>query len=62
MLADKSIDQRMEEIIQIKAKIFEEAIGDLDVVDRVTAKGADTMQHSVVSLLISSYLKDALAS
>jgi SWI/SNF-related matrix-associated actin-dependent regulator 1 of chromatin subfamily A len=62
MLADKSIDQRMEEIIQIKAKIFEEAIGDDDVVDRVTAKDADRLQQSVVSLLIASYLKDALAA
>jgi SWI/SNF-related matrix-associated actin-dependent regulator of chromatin subfamily A-like protein 1 len=62
MLADKSIDQRMEEIIQIKAKIFEEAIGDEDVVDRVTAKNADRLQQSVVSLLISSYIKDAVAA
>ena len=62
LLADKSIDQRMEQIIQIKAKIFEEAIGDAEVVSRVTAKDSSNLQQSVVSMLISSYIKDALAA
>lgn len=62
LLADKSIDQRMEQIIQIKAKIFEEAIGDEEVVDRITAKDSTNLQQSVVSMLISSYVRDAVAA
>jgi len=62
VLAAKTIDQRMEEIIQIKAKIFEEAIGDIDVVERVTAKDSGSLQRSVVSALIASYIRDAVAA
>lgn len=62
VLAAKTIDQRMEEIIQIKAKIFEETIGDVDVVERVTAKDSGSLQRSVVSALIASYIKDAVAA
>ncbi|TFH50334.1 MAG: DEAD/DEAH box helicase, partial [Methanothrix sp.] len=49
LLSEKTIDQRMEEIIQLKATIFKEAIGDAEAVDRVTAKDPRHMQQSVVS-------------
>jgi len=56
-LADKTIDQRMEAIIQRKALIFQEAIGDKDAVSRVTA--SNSLKQSVVSALIQSYVRDA---
>jgi SWI/SNF-related matrix-associated actin-dependent regulator 1 of chromatin subfamily A len=61
LLADKSIDQRMEEIIHRKAGIFKEAIGDEEIVERVTGKDPTLMTASIVSELISSYIRDAVA-
>ena len=60
LLASNTIDQRMETIIQLKAIIFQEAIGDPNAVDRVTAKEAKNMRSSIVSMLISAYIKEAI--
>jgi SWI/SNF-related matrix-associated actin-dependent regulator 1 of chromatin subfamily A len=60
LLASRTIDQRMEEIIQIKATIFQEAIGDKDAVSRVTAKDPRMMQSSIVSMICESYLRDLI--
>jgi SWI/SNF-related matrix-associated actin-dependent regulator 1 of chromatin subfamily A len=57
-LADKTIDQRMEMIIQRKAQVFQEAIGDKDAVARVTA--TNSLKQSVVTALIQSYMRDAI--
>lgn len=62
LLASNTIDQRMEEIIQAKAAIFQEAIGDENAIERVTSKEAHHMQSSVVSMLLHSYIKDAIDS
>ena len=62
LLAAGTIDQRMEEIIQAKAAIFQEAIGDMGALERVTAKAADQMRRSIVTQVIQSYIRDAAAA
>ena len=62
LLAAGTIDQRMEEIIQTKATIFQEAIGDMGALERVTAKEADQMRRSIVTQVIQSYIRDAAAA
>lgn len=59
LLAKRTIDQRMEEIIQAKAGIFSRTIDDQDFLNRVTAIDASRMQSTVVSALISSYMQAA---
>lgn len=59
LLAQSTIDQRMEEIIKRKAETFGRAVGDADVMDRVMAKDSTMMRESVVQALIRSYLRDA---
>jgi len=54
LLAQHSIDQRLEEIIQMKAHIFKEAIGDQEIIERVTALEATQLKQTVVSALMSS--------
>lgn len=58
ILAPRTIDQRMEELIQVKAEIFRDAIGDEEAVERVTT--SNVMRESMVSAIISGYMRDAI--
>jgi SWI/SNF-related matrix-associated actin-dependent regulator 1 of chromatin subfamily A len=55
LLAKNSVDQRLEEIIQAKAGIFERAIDDKKFVDRILGRDPRFMRQTVVSALIASY-------
>lgn len=59
LLAQNTIDQRMEEIIQAKADIFARTIDDSDFKNRVTAMDSTKMHSTIVSSLISSYMNRA---
>ena len=59
LLAQNTIDQRMEEIIQGKADIFSRTIDDADFKNRVTAMDSTKMHSTIVSSLISSYMNRA---
>lgn len=53
ILAPRTIDQRMEALIQIKAEIFRDAIGDKDAVARVTT--SNVMQENMLTALLADY-------
>lgn len=57
LLAERTIDHRMQAIIEYKATIFAEAIGDEEALERVTAKDA-LEQDTIVSALIQNYIRD----
>jgi SWI/SNF-related matrix-associated actin-dependent regulator 1 of chromatin subfamily A len=59
LLAQNTIDQRMEEIIQGKADIFARTIDDANFKDRVTAMDSTKMHSTIVSSLIASYMNAA---
>jgi SWI/SNF-related matrix-associated actin-dependent regulator 1 of chromatin subfamily A len=59
LLAQNTIDQRMEEIIQGKADIFARTIDDADFKNRVTAMDSTKMHDTIVSSLIASYMNAA---
>jgi SNF2 family DNA or RNA helicase len=60
ILAEATIDQRMETIIQDKALIFQQTIGDKDALNRITASDPEQLQNGFVKALIRSYMRDAL--
>lgn len=60
-LAKGTIDHRMEAMIQDKAAIFRDAVGDEEAVDRVTSSQAVT-KNSMLDAMIRSYLSDPTGS
>lgn len=58
VLAEGTIDQRMEQLIEQKAEIFRDTIGDAEAVERVTTS-QNPMQENIMAQVLATYMRDA---